>query len=156
MAVAVTDRIEKKVVLKAPRARVWRALTTPVEFGTWFGVDMSHVRTFEPGARVSAAVTIPEYTHLKFEVTIEQMTPEKVFSFRWHPHPIKPDEDYSSEPTTLVVFELEDADGGTLLTVVESGFDGIPIERRAEAFRGNEGGWTQQMENIARYVHARA
>lgn len=154
MALAVTDRIEKKVVLKAPRARVWRALTTPVEFGAWFGVDLSHVPTFELGARVSAAATIPEYKHLRLDVTIEQATPERLFSFRWHPHPIKPDQDYSSEPTTLVVFELSDVNDGTLLTVVESGFDGIPLERRAEAFRGNEGGWTQQMENIARYVHS--
>ncbi len=152
MTVAVTDRIDKKVVLKAPRARVWRALATPKQFGAWFGVNLESVPSFEPGAQVSGPVTIPEYQHLKFEVTVEQVVPERRLSFRWHPYPIPPEKDYSSEPTTLVVFELSDVDEGTLLTVVESGFDHIPLERRAEAYRGNEGGWTQQVVNIARYV----
>lgn len=148
----VTDRIEKKTILKATRARVWRAIATPSEFGAWFGVDLSEVPSFEPGRHISVAVTIPEYRHLRFEVTVEQVVPEQLLSFRWHPHPIRPQKDYASEPTTLVAFELSDVDGGTLLTVVESGFDQIPLERRAEAFRGNEGGWTQQMVNVARYL----
>ena len=101
-------------------------------------------------------MTHPGYRHLTWEVTIERMEPERVFSWRWHPHAIDPGQDYSAEPTTLVVFELEDAPGGTLLKVVESGFDGIPPARRAEAYRGNEGGWTQQIESIARYVRQAA
>ncbi len=155
MSVAVSDRIEKTVVLKAPRARVWHALATPAEFGEWFGVDLSGVKSFDPGARIRGAVTIPEYRHLTFEVTVEQVVPERLLSFRWHPHPVPPEKDYSSEPTTLVTFELSEVDEGTRLTVVESGFDKIPLERRAEAFRGNEGGWTQQMVNIGRFLERR-
>ena len=53
------------------------------------------------------------------------------------------------------MFELADAPGGTLLKLVESGFDAIPAARRAEAFRMNSGGWDAQMQNIARHVAAR-
>lgn len=112
MTTAVTDRIQKQVLIKAPRARVWRALTTPAEFGAWFGANFETVSRFEPGAHVRVPVTMHEYTHLSFEVTIEQMAPERLFSFRWHPNPIQPEHDYASEPTTLVVFELSDADKG--------------------------------------------
>ena len=150
-----TDRIERQVLLRAPRARVWRALTDPEQFGQWFGVLVADAQ-FAPGARGRGAVTHPGYRHLTWEVTIERMEPERVFSWRWHPHATDPGQDYSAEPTTLVVFELEDAPGGTLLKVVESGFDGIPPARRAEAYRGNEGGWTQQIESIARYVRQAA
>jgi uncharacterized protein YndB with AHSA1/START domain len=146
----VIDRIEKRVVLRAPRARVWRALTNAEEFGGWFGVKLRGM--FAPGARVSGAVTHPGYEHLTFEITIERMEPERLFSWRWHPHAIDPHLDYSAEPTTLVTFELEEAPEGTVLTVVESGFDRIPLARRAEAYRGNEGGWAAQMEAIKKHV----
>ena len=62
------------------------------------------------------------------------------------------DVDYSKEPTTLVAFELEEASGGTMLTVTESGFDRIPLERRAKAFAANEGGWTAQVKMIEKYL----
>jgi uncharacterized protein YndB with AHSA1/START domain len=60
--------------------------------------------------------------------------------------------DYSSEPTTLVEFFLEESDDGTNLRIVESGFDRLPANRRDEAFRMNEGGWSGQIKNIARHV----
>jgi uncharacterized protein YndB with AHSA1/START domain len=144
------DRIEKSVLLRAPRARVWRALADAEAFGQWFGVKLNG--SFAPGARLRGQVTHKGYEHVPFEITIERMEPERLFSWRWHPHPIDPKLDYSAEPTTLVVFELKDAPEGTLLTVVESGFDGIPLSRRAEAYRGNEQGWTGQMTAIERYV----
>jgi uncharacterized protein YndB with AHSA1/START domain len=147
-----TDRIEKKVLLRAPRARVWRALVEAGEFGRWFGVEVAG--DFVPGALVRGRVTHPGYEHLTFEITIDRVEPQRLFSWRWHPHAIDPKVDYSPEPTTLVVFELEEAAGGTLLTVVESGFDRVPLARRAEAYRGNEGGWAAQVENIARHVGA--
>jgi uncharacterized protein YndB with AHSA1/START domain len=145
-----TDRIEKQVLLRAPRSRVWRALTDSQAFGEWFGVKLAD--PFTPGARVRGAITHPGYEHLTFEITIEQMEPERLFSWRWHPHAIDPGTDYSAEPTTLVVFELAEVADGTLLKVVESGFDGIPLERRLEAYRGNEGGWEWQMQSIEKYV----
>ena len=73
-------------------------------------------------------------------------------SFRWHPHALDRSVDYSTEPTTLIVFALEDVPGGTMLTVTESGFDRVPIERRATAFKANEGGWTAQMSLIEKYL----
>lgn len=150
MSVANTDRIEKTVLVRAPRTRVWRALTHAEEFGSWFGVRL--VGAFAPGARLRGPITTKGYEHLTLEVTIERMEPERMLSWRWHPYAIEPGVDYTSEPTTLVVFELEEVDGGTMVTVVESGFDRIPAARRAEAYRMNDAGWTTQMEQIKRYV----
>ena len=144
------DRIEKKIVLRASRARVWRALTDAREFGSWFRVKLDG--GFAAGRRVTGRVTYPGYEHLAFEATVETMEAERLFSFRWHPYAVDPKVDYSAEPTTLVEFHLAEADGGTLLTVVESGFDRIPAGRRDEAFRMNDGGWAQQMENVRRHV----
>jgi uncharacterized protein YndB with AHSA1/START domain len=154
MEVTSTDRIEKRVLLRAPRARVWRALADAEAFGRWFGVDLAG--SFAPGARIGGKVTHEGYEHVRLEITIEKMEPERLLSWRWHPHAIEPGHDYAAEPTTLVVFELDDVEDGTLLTVVESGFDGIPLARRAEAYRGNEGGWAGQMEAIERYVSSAA
>ncbi len=150
MHIDSTDRIEKRLILRAPRARVWSALANAEQFSTWFGVTLKG--PFAPGARLRGQVTHPGYEHVSFEITIERMEPEKLLSWRWHPHTIDPKLDYSAEPTTLVVFELADAPEGTLLTVVESGFDGIPLARRLEAYRGNDNGWATQMKAIEKYV----
>ena len=150
MAMTGTDRIEKSIVLRAPRARVWRALTDAKEFGQWFGVVLAGPLT--PGARVKGRITHKGYEDAPFEIIVEKLEPERLFSYRWHPYAHDPKVDYSSEPTTLVVFELKETEEGTLLTVVESGFDGIPLARRAEAFRMNEQGWASQMKSIERHV----
>jgi len=150
MPAVQTDRIEKKVLLRAPRSRVWRALTNAQEFGKWFGVRLTG--PFAPGAPIEGPVTHKGYEHVIWKITVEKMEPERVFSWRWHPAAIDPTTDYSKEPTTLVVFELEEVEGGTLLTVVESGFDRIPAARQADAFRLNEQGWTAQMDFIKKYV----
>src|SRR5262245_50675375 len=126
-----TDRIEKNIVLRATRSRVWRALTSAEEFGSWFGIKFTDA--FTPGARVTGRITTPGYENLSGEIIIERMEPERLFSYRWHPHAVKPDVDYSAEPMTLVEFHLEEVASGTQLTVIESGFDGIPLSRRAEA-----------------------
>ena len=145
-----TDRIEKQVILDAPRSRVWRALTDVAQFNAWFGVSLTG--RFVPGAEVSGKLTIRNYQHLTLTIWIETMEPERFFSFRWHPYAIEPGVDYSAEPTTLVSFTLEDAAGGTRLTIVESGFDAIPASRRATAFSMNDKGWTGQAENIRKFL----
>lgn len=145
-----TDRIEKRILIEAPRSRVWRALTDAAEFGTWFGVDLAG--TFAAGERLTGHITTPGYQHVVMDITVERMEPERLVSWRWHPHAIEAGRDYSAEPTTQVMFELEDADGGIQLTVVESGFDALPESRRAAAFRGNEGGWASQVEKVKRHV----
>jgi uncharacterized protein YndB with AHSA1/START domain len=148
-----TDRIERKIVLKAPLARVWRALSDAKEFGDWFGVDFGG-QTFVAGQRVQGRVTYPGYEHIVMEVHIEEIVPERKLSWRWHPAAIDPAIDYSSEPTTLVVFELEESEDGTLLRVVESGLDKIPPARRAAVYRMNNSGWDQQMRSIEKHVAA--
>jgi uncharacterized protein YndB with AHSA1/START domain len=145
-----TDRIERQVLLRAPRSRVWRALTDPREFGTWFGVKVDSA--FAPGARVRGQITHKGYEHVTWDITIDRMEPERLFSWRWHPHAVEPGVDYSAEPATLVVFELEEVAGGTMLRVVESGFDDVPLARRAQAYRMNGEGWTYPMGAIERHV----
>ena len=144
------DRIEKRIELKAPVSRVWRALTDHREFGEWFRVRLDG--PFVPGQVSSGNITYPGYEHLKWEAVVQKMEPERLFSFTWHPYAIDPKVDYSNEPSTLVEFKLEPIAGGTLLLLTESGFDKIPSHRRAEAFRMNDGGWTQQMKNIETHV----
>jgi uncharacterized protein YndB with AHSA1/START domain len=150
---ASTDRIERKILLKATRARVWRALSHAEEFGNWFGVDFKG-KTFAAGKAVQGTVTYPGYEHIVMEVFIERMVPERLLSWRWHPAAIDPAVDYSQEPTTLVVFEIAEAEGGVLLTVVESGLDAIPPARRASVYRMNSSGWDEQMRNIEKHVAA--
>jgi uncharacterized protein YndB with AHSA1/START domain len=152
MPATSTDRIEQKRLISASVSRVWRALSDAAEFGAWFGVRLEGA--FAPGARIKGEILVPGYEHLTLELQVERMDQEKLFSYRWHPYAVDPAVDYSSEPTTLVEFKLEPAPGGTHLTVVESGFDRIPLERRAEAFRMNQGGWVGQMKNIERHVSA--
>ena len=145
-----TDQIEKQILLHAPKSRVWRALTDSGEFGTWFRVKLES--GFAAGQRATGKVTHPGYEHLKFEMVVERMDAERLFSFRWHPYAIEPGVDYSKEPTTLIEFRLEKAADGTNLTVIESGFDRIPLERRAKAFTANEGGWDMTVGLIEGYL----
>jgi uncharacterized protein YndB with AHSA1/START domain len=145
-----TDRIEKEIVVQAPRTKVWRALTDFREFGKWFQAEMKD--PFVAGVPSRGRITHPGYEHLIIEVQVERMEPEHLFSWRWHPYAIDVKHDYSREPTTLVVFELDDVPEGTRLKVTESGFDQIPLARRSEAFRMNSNGWEQQVHNIARYA----
>ena len=145
-----SDRIEKRIELKVPVARVWRALTDYREFGEWFRVNLDG--PFVPGQIARGNITWPGYEHVVWEAVVQAMEPERLFSFTWHPYSVDPKLDYSQEASTLVEFRLEPIAGGTLLLLTESGFDKIPSDRRDEAFRRNDGGWTQQMKNIETHV----
>ena len=144
------DRIEKTIEIKAPVSRVWRALTDHREFGAWFRVRLEG--PFVPGQVSRGQITYPGYEHYRWEAVVQKMEPERLFSFTWHPYAIDQSQDYSDEEPTLVEFTLERTASGTLLRVVESGFDKIPSKRRAEAFRMNDQGWGQQVNNIAQHV----
>jgi uncharacterized protein YndB with AHSA1/START domain len=149
--VGSTDCIQKTIVLNAPRSKVWRALTDTRQFGEWFQARIDE--PFVAGQHARGSVTYKGYEHLRFEVRVEQMEPERLFSWRWQPGG-DPDID-PEEPTTLVVFELEEIPEGTRLTVTETGFDRIPVARRAKAFRENDSGWTGQLESLRKYVAPR-
>ena len=156
-----TNHIEKKVLLRAPRSKVWRAISDSAEFGTWFGMKVDG--PFVPGKKMRGVI-VPTtvdaevakmqkpYEGKEFELQIEKIEPERLFSFRWHPYAVERDVDYSAEPTTLIVFQLDDVEGGVILTVTESGFDQIPLARRAKAFKANEGGWEMQTRLIEKYL----
>lgn len=159
--VSSTDRIEKSLFLRAPQERVWRALSDAREFGDWFGMEFDG--EFAPGKRMTGRIkptkADPEvatmqkkYAGMAVELVVERLEPMSLFSYRWHPFAIDPSVDYSQEPTTLVTFTLEPAADGTMLRVVETGFDAIPLERRADAFEANEEGWSKQMQLIEKYL----
>jgi len=161
MDTAVPDRIEKQILLRAPLARVWQALTDASEFGAWFGVKLDG--PFKAGARVTGRIspTTADADVAKaqepdagkpFEITIERIEPERLFSFRWHPYAVEPGVDYSGEPMTLIEFSLQPVADGVQLTVTESGFDRIPLERRSTAFTMNEGGWSMMVKVIEKYL----
>jgi len=157
----VTDRIEKQILLRAPRSRVWRAISDAQQFGTWFGVKFDGA--FAPGASMrgtmvgtkvdpDVAKAQQPYEGMPFEITVDRIEPERLFSFRWHPFAIERGVDYSHEPTTLIEFVLEEVEGGVMLTVTESGFDRIPLERRATAFTANEQGWNMVITLVEKYL----
>ena len=153
MAIASdTDRIERRVVIDAPCERVWRALSDAEEFGAWFGANLQG-HAFAPGQRARGPITVPGYEHVWFDDVVERVEPPQLLAYRWHPYAVDPAVDYAKEPATLVTFTLHEAPGnGTLLTVVESGFDDVPPPRRLEAFRMNSRGWEAQLANIVRHV----
>jgi uncharacterized protein YndB with AHSA1/START domain len=146
----MNDRIEKRIEINAPVSRVWRALTDHREFGEWFRVNMEG--PFVEGQIARGRVTHPGYEHVTWEAVVQKIEPERLFSFTWHPYGVDPNIDYSKETPTVVEFRLEPTASGTLLILTESGFDKIPSNRRLEAFRKNDDGWTQQMTNVANYV----
>ena len=156
-----TDRIEKRIVLRAPRERVWSAISDARQFGTWFGVEFEG--DFIAGKQLKGKIVPTKvdpnvakmqepHTGMAFHIYVERVEPMRVFAFRWHPYAIDTTKDYSKEPTTLVTFELEETPGGISLTITESGFDQIPLERRAEAFTSNDQGWTEQAKLIQKYL----
>jgi len=156
-----TDRIEKEIVLRAPQERVWRAISDVVRFGDWFGMELDGA--FVPGARLSGrlkpttvdpGVAEMQRKHAGIPVSffVERVEPMTLLSYRWHPFALDPQADYSNEPMTLVTFTLEPVDGGTRLRVVESGFDSIPLERRADSFEANSEGWAVQMQLVQKYL----
>lgn len=158
---SISDRIEKRLVLHAPLERVWRAVSEAKRFGTWFGVELDG--EFAAGTRLIGRIAPtrvdPEvarlqqpYSGFPFEFHIERIEPMRLFSFHWHPYAVDRRVDYSAEPMTLVEFRLEEVAQGTLLTITESGFDRIPLERRAKAFTSNEAGWTHQLKLIDKYL----
>ncbi|HMD49665.1 MAG TPA: SRPBCC family protein [Bryobacteraceae bacterium] len=156
-----TDRIVKKIVLRAPRARVWRAITDSKEFGYWFGVKFNGpfvantpLHGVISPSQVDAEMAKAQKPHAgkAFEIVVAKIEPERHFSFRWHPDSVDPGADLAAEPSTLVEFLLEEVSDGTMLTLTESGFDQIPLDRRAKAFAGNEQGWSMQMHAIEKYL----
>ena len=150
MPTSATDCIARQTLVKASRARVWQALTDPGEFGSWFGVVLAG--PFVPGQPSQGRITNEGYQHLLWEVTVVEMDPERLFSWTWHPYAVETGRDYSSEAPTLVTFLLQDASEGVLLTVVEAGFDALPADRQAEAYRMNEQGWIWEMDAITRHL----
>lgn len=149
-----TDRIERSILIKATRSRVWQALSSAEAFGNWFGVNLKG-KAFVPGERVQGPLTIKAYEHCLFDIVVDRIEPEHLMAYRWHPYAMDPAIDYEREPRTVVTFTLKEAGADTLLTVTESGFDHLPPGRRLEAFRMNTRGWDAQVVCLEKYATAR-
>lgn len=156
-----TDRIEKSIVLRASRERVWRAIVDSEQFGRWFGIAFEG--PFVEGQRVKGKIVATQvdekvaqmqqpYEGMPCDFFVVRIEPMRKFAYRWNPSPVEPGVDASKEPTTLIVFELEEVAKGTLLRITESGFDSVPLERRAEAFKSNEEGWEIQTKLIEKFL----
>lgn len=156
-----THRIEKQILLRAPCARVWQAVSDAQQYGSWFGVAFNG--PFVEGARLTGKIVPTRvdaevaklqkpYEGVAFEFLVERIEPMRRISFRWHPYAVEPGVDYTKEPTMLIVFALEEVSGGTLLTITGSGFDRIPLARRAKAFAANDSGWAMQTKLIEKYL----
>jgi len=160
---STSDKIEKQVILRAPLARVWGAITDSKQFGSWFGcaLDGPFVQGKPAKGTIQPTKVDPEVAKMQephkgaaFYIEVERVEPMRLFSFRWHPYAIEPGKDYASEPMTLVQFELKEIEPGkTQLKITESGFDKVPLARRADAFKANEGGWEHQSKLIEKYLY---
>lgn len=156
-----TDRIEKTTLFRAPLGRVWQAISDSSQFGEWFGLRAAGpfvagetVRCTMVPTRVDPEVAEmqKEFEGLEFDIWVDEVVPEQKLSFRWHPDSVDDDADPETHPRTLVTFELEERDDGVQLTITESGFDQIPLERRAKVFSSNDDGWTHQIRMIGTYL----
>lgn len=155
----MNDKIEKTATLKAPLAKVWHAISDSKAFGAWFGMTIDG--PFVEGQKVMGAIAKTQvdeeiakhqepYVGMPCELRIERVVPLKLLAFRWHPG--ADPETGPDAPMTLVTFEIEEVPGGTRLTITETGFEGLPLERRAKAFAENEGGWEAQLMLVAKYL----
>ena len=143
------DHIEKTTTLKAPVDRVWEAITDHEKFGEWFRVKLYD--PFREGEITKGHITYPGYEHFEWESITRVIRPKSYFAFTWFHDDIQPHEG-TGRLSTLVEFKLEPRNGGTHLTIIESGFDAFPPGAGKEAWKRNEGGWTEQVSNITAYV----
>lgn len=152
MPAVSTDRIEQQLQIRAPRSKVWKALTDLGQFQQWFGATLAG--SFAVGKNAKGHVNAKGWEHVQIDIDVVKLEPEGYFAYRWRPFAVEADRDYSKEPKTLVEFKLDEVDGGTRVTVIESGFEKLFADRKDEAFRMHEGGWDGQLKNIAKYVEA--
>ena len=152
MAIAELSRIDRTIEIAAPPDRVWRALTSAEELSAWFQVKIEGQIT--PGSEVWMTSVHPDHAGQRWPVRIVELSrPERVV-WQWHPGQVDPTRDYSREPRTTVTFTLEPSDRGTRLSVSETGFDAIALERRAQAYSDNSQGWSEVVVWLQKYVEA--
>ena len=146
MPTAQMSAIEQQVIIHAPRSRVWKALTTPSEFSTWFRANVSATE-FREGDRIDLVSTYPGHEGTAFFIQIDKIEPEHCFVWRWGP--VKAT---AEDKLTTVTIELEEIPQGTRVKVTESGFDQFSLEQRAKAFEANTQGWKLQTQNLRNYA----
>lgn len=148
---AELTQIKRSVFINAPKSRVWRAITSAREFSIWFGAAFDG--EFRPGTRLSMVSTHPgECQGVPFFINVEHIDQENSFAWTWDPGVPDPTIDLKTQPKTQVEFTLTEQDGGTLVTVIETGFDKFTLDRRAKLFSENSRGWDFQLKSLESYV----
>lgn len=143
-----TDRVEREIVISAPRERVWAVLTEPGHVARWFG-DLVEI-DLRPGGRAVFGWT--EYG--SHEARIERVEPPGFFSYRWAHQAGDP---VAGDTSTLVEFTLEQAGSGTRLRVVETGFATLAGEEdRSTAVEENTTGWRNELGELKEYAQRAA
>jgi uncharacterized protein YndB with AHSA1/START domain len=150
----VPDRIERELVLPAPLARVWAALTEPAGLSAWFGTRATV--DLRPGGSLAFIWDEHGTERHRSRGEVETVEPPYRFVFRWQPFAGYETAPLSESPTTRVEFTLEEHPQGTLLRVVESGFASLPPELRGTSFERNTRGWQIELGELAAYIAALA
>lgn len=152
MSLADISRIDRSIEIAAPPERVWQALTTADELSAWF--QMIIEGEIAAGQEIWMTCLHPGYEGKRFSVRILELTPPTRFAWQWHPGAADTSEDISHEPPTTVTFTLEPFAGGTRVSVAETGFDAISLERRAKVYEDNSQGWPTVLGWLANHVKA--
>jgi uncharacterized protein YndB with AHSA1/START domain len=145
----ITDltRIDRSIDISAAPDRVFDALTSAAEVATWFRMKVEGEMVQGGDVWMTAG---PEYGSLRFPVKIVELSRPRRVVWQWHPGAVAVD--YGREPMTTVTFTLEPTPTGTRVTVSETGFDAISLERRAKAHAENTQGWTEVIVWIKDHV----
>lgn len=143
---SVQDRIERVLTLRAPRARVWKAITEPAGLSQWLGnraeVDL------RPGGEL--ILEWPE--HGIYRCRIVTVEPPHRFAYRWYMTGMNSEEAVETGPSTLVEFSLKEVPEGTMLTLVESGFAAFPADIAAKSYHHSVEGWAIELGELAAYL----
>jgi len=131
------NTIERQIVIRAPQARIYEAITDPEEVVKWFP------ETLEGRYEVGEQPIFGFGDHGRNQLYIVEAKPHDYFAYRWVPGAAHFLGDVLSVPNTLVEFRIVPlGDGSCRLTVTESGFANLPVEMMESAFEQNSGGWT--------------
>lgn len=141
----VSNTIEREIIIDAPVARVWDALTVPEQISSWFG-DRAEI-DLRPGG--AATFTWNDYG--SFLIAIERVEPRSVFAYRWAR---KANQQPTAGNSTLVEFTLTPEGDGTRLRVVETGFASLdmPAAEQTRHWEMNTQGWREELDELRDFV----
>lgn len=134
--------VERSILIPAPRAQVWHAISETPHIQQWWGANnYGRIAILQVGARIAFGASDDSPF-----ATITVVAPPETFAFEWSPHPR-----YYSIPF-VTRYYLSDEDGGTRVTLSESGFEALPDEVRQSRFERITQEFGMALENLKAYV----